>query len=708
MTLELRGSAYIMFGIFTLIGCQPEPIAPQPEPVSEKSILLITIDTLRADRVGAYGDPLAQTANMDALAAEGVLFREAHSVTPLTLPAHASILTGMYPKNHKIRDNAGFRLGDEAFSIAEALQEAQYHTAAFVSAYVLDGAFGLGQGFDVYRDPFHPMDVSAMNVFGELELPSIEVVNAAISWWKHTEGSKFAWVHLYDPHTPWNPPTEWSGDPYRAEVSYVDSVIGRLLDTAGKDSLIILTSDHGESLWEGGEREHGMLIHRAVTRVPLIVRPPGGLQKGAQKDSRTLPYAPLRPSGVDGDLNLEAVPDAPKAAHVVDTAVSGVDIAATIAEHVGLAFQSDGRSLMPAIRQESLESQTVYAETLFPAYHYGFHPLTALQTDDRRVEIGAWARAEKWTTGKKIRVSDATLARSRQFFGDEIPQPAPPLGEQASALAALGYIADSVPLDLDGAPDPRDLIDVVSQIQLAQGEEASVAIPKLLAILESHPLLVDARLGLSLKYTEAGDLDSALAACETILESYPMQTTVLNNAAILARQLKRPKEALAYAERLMAINANDPRGYRIAAAIHVDAEAPKEVISIAEAGLKQAPEDPNLLYLLGLAYIFERQPAKAIPLLKAAQQHGSRAGDISLWLAMATERSGEIDQAISLYEKAAQKMTGDLRPWVFGGIMLVNANRCAEAKSFLVNAARRGAIADPTVQAALQKCQIRL
>ena len=696
-----------MFGIITVVACQSE-LPASDEPVTQNNhVLLITVDTLRADRIGAYGDPLAKTPNMDSLASEGVLFREAHSATPLTLPSHASILTGLYPRQHQIRDNSGFRLGDEALTIAEVLQAAEIHTAAFVSAYVLDGAFGLSQGFDLYRDPFHPMDVSAMSVFGELELPSIEVVNAAISWWKHTEGPKFAWVHLYDPHAPWNPPTDWSGDPYRAEVSYVDSVIGRLIDTVGSETMIILTSDHGESLWEGGEREHGMLIHRAVTRVPLIVRPPGGMPAGETQLPRTLPHQVRRPEGIDSTLNLEPVPDAPKAAHVVNTGVSLVDIAATIAAHLELQFVSDGRSLLPALQMEPLKPVTVYSETLFPAYHYGFHPLTALQTGEKRVELGVWDHGERWTTGDPMPVSEADNDQNRQFFGTEIPQPSPPIGEQGSALAALGYIADSVTLQLEEAPDPRDLIHVVSQIQMAQLESPDIAIPKLEAILSEYPLLVDARLSLSLKYTEAGQLDLALAECAFILDTYPMQTTVLNNAAILSRQLNQPKAALAYAERLIEINASDPRGYRIAAAIHVDAEAPAQVIAVAEAGLVHAPDDPNLLYLLGLAYIFENKPAQSLPHLKSAQQHGSRAGDISLWLAIATERSGDVDGAIALYEKAAQKMTGDLRPWVFGGLMLANANRCSEAESFLVNAARRGAIADPTVQAALKKCQIR-
>ena len=259
------------------IACTPAPIPPPPVAATARpDILLVTIDTLRADRVGAYGDPLAKTPTLDGLAADAALFRQAHSVTPLTLPSHASMLTGRYPVHHGLRDNGGFRLEDAVPTLATALQDAGYTTGAFVSAFVLDGAWGLDRGFSTYRDPFHPQKVAQVGAFGEVELPSAEVVNAAAAWWREAEAPRFAWVHLYDPHTPWREHPDWDGDPYRGEVAFADTLLRRLIELTDNEDLVIVTSDHGEGLWDHGEREHGLLLSPSVTRVPLIVRPPGG------------------------------------------------------------------------------------------------------------------------------------------------------------------------------------------------------------------------------------------------------------------------------------------------------------------------------------------------------------------------------------------------------------------------------------------------
>ena len=359
--------------VLLVLGCSSEPLLEELEaaapPVKARDtgppdILLITIDTLRADRVGAYGDPEARTPVIDGLAAGGVLFREAHSVTPLTLPSHATLLTGQLPREHGLRDNAGFRLPDEVHTLAEAMRIQGYQTGAFVSAYVLDGAWGLDQGFQVYRDPFHPQDVSRLGAFGEVELPSAEVINAAVGWWEAVQGPRFGWVHLYDPHTPWVEHAAWEGDPYRGEVHHADQALSRLISTVGPDTLIVLTSDHGESLWEHGEREHGVLLGRSVTRVPLIIRPPAPMSGTATVTAIPGQQPPVqRPEGVDTELNLGPVPDAPTASRVIETPVSGLDIAPTIADYAGARLESLGRSLRPAMEGETMQPVPIYSET---------------------------------------------------------------------------------------------------------------------------------------------------------------------------------------------------------------------------------------------------------------------------------------------------------------------------------------------------------
>ena len=177
---------------------------------------------------------------------------------------------------------------------------------AFISAYVLSHSWGLDQGFDVYHDPFHPRDLLQVAAFGEAQLPAGEVLNVAKQWWKSQpiDVPKFGWVHLYDPHTPWEPPADWEGDPYRGEISKVDHLLREMLVLAD-DAWIIVTSDHGEGLWEHGEREHGVLLGRGVTWVPLIVRPPGGVKGSMRKPQPEVHLTIDRPEGVDESLNLE-------------------------------------------------------------------------------------------------------------------------------------------------------------------------------------------------------------------------------------------------------------------------------------------------------------------------------------------------------------------------------------------------------------------
>ena len=185
----------------------------------------------------------------------------------------------------------------------ESLKASGYSTGAFISAYVLSHSWGLAQGFETYHDPFHPQDLLEVAAFGEAQLPGNEVLNVAKSWWRDEERSnpdtpRFAWVHLYDPHTPWDPPKTWEGDPYRGEIAKVDHWLGEFFEMTD-DSWVFVTSDHGESLWEHGEREHGVLLHRYVTRVPLIVRPPHGMSGSEEHQAATWLGINMRPDGVD-------------------------------------------------------------------------------------------------------------------------------------------------------------------------------------------------------------------------------------------------------------------------------------------------------------------------------------------------------------------------------------------------------------------------
>jgi tetratricopeptide (TPR) repeat protein len=691
-----------MYLAFLLLSCTPElpqKYTKEKEEPQNINVLLITIDTLRADRVGAYGDKKAQTPNIDSLAQRGVLFREAHSHSPLTLPSHSSILTGLYPSEHGVRDNSGFSLSEDVRTITEALDEHGYDTAAFVSAFVLEHSWGLDQGFDLYHDPFHPTELAKVAAFGEAQLPSADTINAAQAWWKRTKGPKFAWVHLYDPHTPWSTPT---GDPYRGDIAQVDRNLKRLLEQTTENDLIILTSDHGESLWEHGEREHGVLLHRSVTRVPLIIRPPKAMTGLFSPPPKDNPLVIVRPKGVDPRLDLEPVQDAPTAAMVVEDVVRLIDIAPTIADYTGVSFAASGLSLLPFIEGKEQEPRIAYAETLFPHYQLGWSPLKMAQDDLRRVEEGSFTKAKLWESGMESLPTAELLLEIKQKFGSKIPVPGAVSTSQQEALAALGYMAgnDIPKQDLD----PRNQIQVFAELFHAESLPPRQSIQALRILIDSHPNMIHARTAIALQFVQLGELERALRETEAALIIRPSDPQNLNNAALLARQLKHYEAALSFARAMRVSSPTDVRSYRIETAIHVDQEKPEAVIESATAGLLLAPDDPNLHYLISLAYIFSQQPEMALKHLSEAKKNRSQAKDISLWQGISYERLKQIDNAVSYYDQATQDMPQDLRAWARAGVLLAENNRCTEARRFLSNAILRGASLDIRMQDALKKC----
>jgi len=703
------------------LGCAGAPEAPVAPPApaapARPDVLLISVDTLRADRVGAYGDPLARTPTMDALAASGALFRQAHTVTPLTLPAHATLLTGRLPRSHGLRDNAGFRLDAGVPTLAEALRAGGYTTGGFVGAYVLDSAWGLDRGFDIWDDPFHPQDVAEAGAFGEVSRPGAEVVNAALAWWRAAPAPRFAFVHLYEPHAPWDPPADNpAGDPYRADIARADALLARLLAGVGKEAVVVLVSDHGEGLWDHGEREHGLLLGPSVTRVPLLIRAPAVTPGPAVSPGPTPTVPTRRPAGADAGLDLRPVPDAPRARRVVDGPVGLADVAPTIATLAGLDLPgADGADLSPALAGGAAPARPVVAETFFPLFHYGWAPLTAALDGESRLEVGvhrslcAWAVDPLCAAATVAPPSHALDAAREAGRGAGDPRPGPVAADTAAALAALGYTASPAPAAGAPAPttDPRDAIGRVARLEAAEALPAAEGLAPLRALLQEDPGLFDAALALSTREAATGDIAAARATLDALLARAPAHPLALANAAALARAAKDAPAALGFARRLQALNPHDPRGWRIEAGLAVDSGDPRAVRRAAEAGLARAPGDPNLHYLAALAEIEAGDPLLAVSHLESARKNGSRATDIDLWLGAATQRAGQIDAARAHYDAAVKSMPGDGRPWAMAGWMLYKAGRCPDAWPYLINVAKRGGAADPKVQEAVRACDPR-
>ncbi len=419
---------------------------------SRPNLVLITLDTTRADVLGCYGGSV-ETPVMDRLAAEGVRFDNAWTVTPLTLPSHASILTGLYPPSHGIRENTNFRLAPGVRTLAEHLQENGYRTRAAVSSFVLSGIFGLDQGFDLYDEPrsgekFMPGGRSVE--FREiLERKAGETTDRAL-YGLDPAGDQpyFLWVHYFDPHSTYEPPepfaSQYREDLYRGEVAYVDSEIGRLLSELKErglleNTLVAVVADHGESLGEHGEATHGLFIYRSTIQVPLILHMPGVVEKGAV---RTDPV-----SVVD----------------LVPTVLDLMEVAP-----ITLPVEAAGRSVAVAV-----QSRPLYSESELSMRAYGWAPLYSLHDGDTRFIAAPEPELYDMAAdrGEQVNLAPSRPEQLRDWqrrlavLVDRFPPP-PEIGtagledEDRSLLMSLGYVSGSgSPKVTDGDPaDPKDQV----------------------------------------------------------------------------------------------------------------------------------------------------------------------------------------------------------------------------------------------------------
>jgi len=311
------------------------------------NILLITIDTLRADRLSCYGSQHPKTPHIDDLGERGVLFSRAFANTSTTLPSHANILLGVTPNYHGVHENLNFIVSEELLTLAEHLKNNGYATGAFVGAYPLDSRFGLSQGFDIYDDNYSR--IHTVN-FTTLERSAEAVIKGALEWLQGRRSPWFLWIHCWDPHTPYEPPepfkTQYKEYLYEGEVAYVDLALGKLLDHLKENSLfdstlIIFTGDHGESLGQHGEKTHGFFAYNSSTWIPLIIS---------------------HPATVPGRVG-----------HYV----SHIDIFPTVCDVLGIEKPSflQGISLLPALKGMKLPERPIYFESLYPYYSRGWAPL---------------------------------------------------------------------------------------------------------------------------------------------------------------------------------------------------------------------------------------------------------------------------------------------------------------------------------------------
>ena len=626
----------LVAGLSSAVACRPDPPLDEPD-LAARDVLLITIDTLRFDATGFSGADLVETPVMDGVAAGGWVSDNAHAHAVMTLPSHASILTGLYPHQHGIRDNAGFRLDPALPTLATLLGEHGYRTAAFVSAFPLDRRFGLDTGFDHYDDAYEGYGTGA---FTFPERPGDETVSRAVAWWAANENSpRFMWVHLFTPHFPYQPAESlakrYADRPYYGEAATADAHLGPLLaplvraDDGG--TIVVITSDHGESLGEHGEATHGLFAYEATLKIPLVFWAPG-----------------LVPATRDAEL----------ARHV--------DIVPTLLDLLALDAPAGlpGRAIFaPSADPRGVES---YFEALGAHLNRGWAPLYGTIVAGRKaIDLPLRELYDlESDPGERVNLADrrpdeldrllrripagAQSAIDREALDDE----------ELARLRSLGYVASNVggsPGAADVELDPKRLIHIDRKLQnaltLYNRGRWERAVAELLEILEEQPGMAVAYGHLSFIY---GDLGRVREAAEVLVRA---RATGVDNEVIrrkLALHLVRLGDADA-ADRVLSIDARsvDPETQlalgRIAAATGRSDEARARFRRATELDptLPEARIDEGVL-LLTEGRLDEAESALTEGL--AAQPHAEG------WNAMGVLRSrrGDAPGAIDAWRKALE------------------------------------------------------
>jgi arylsulfatase A-like enzyme/Tfp pilus assembly protein PilF len=656
-----------------------------------QNVLLITLDTTRADHLGCYGYGPAKTPNLDALAREGVRFARVYCPAPLTLPSHSSIMTGLYPATHGVRNN-GHQLAPKFRTLAEILKGQGFATAAFVSSFSVDSRFGLGRGFDVYDDTFQPQ----APLKGANAERRAEETFARFSRWLDRQGGLrfFAWVHYYDPHLPYDPPSpyrEGSADrPYDGEIAYMDHYVGAVLDRLKAKgvldkTLVVVAGDHGEGLGDKVETGHGIFLYEETLRVPLIIQ-----------NSKFFPH----PCVVPGAVRL-------------------VDVAPTILETIGLrpeAAGMEGQSLLSRARKPTGEDLDALIESFYPRENFGWSELVGIVSGPWKLIQAPRPELYDLANDPGENVDLAALAAGkatelRQKLEHELvrlsARPDTPGGTPAAKvddqerLRSLGYVNFSPAKPGAVAPDPKDQIGLLKLIQQAQAFEvegkyadAERAYHDIVTAIPDSPesyvnlALVQARLNrfdlaletlgqglarlpdsevllvrLGHTYLVAGKAREALETMDKVLTLDPQSVDALTVAAGILDATGRKDAARSYYERALAIEP-ESRHLRMSYAGNLASTGSlKEAIGVYEQLIVDFPEEQAFYQYAGIAHSYLGEYDRAISLLR--QGLAIRPTAIGYFnLAVAYEKSGDLKEAAAALKLYLEHSQGESEAYI--------------------------------------------
>jgi choline-sulfatase len=574
--------------------------------------------------MGAYGYDAATTPAFDALAERGQIYTRAYSPYPLTIPAHASIHTGLYPPQHGVRDNGDRTLEPSFTTLAERLRDAGYATGAAVAAFVTARQWGFAQGFDGYRD-----DIPRAADFWHASRRGEEVVEDALAWYaaQDPEQPVFLWVHLYDAHLPLEPPEPFASAhpnrPYDGEIAYVDAQLGRLVSAFPEDTLFVVTADHGESNGEHGERDHGLYIYDATQRVPLLFAGPG--------------VAP----------------------GVHETPVSLVDIVPTVLSLLEMPRDPD----LPGVALPSDEERALYMESWQLANRFGIAPHVGVVRGTHKLiatprpELYAWPDSAELADLAQTQPAEvASLELALDELGFEPPSGANAALDPAALaeLAALGYVVGSAPdRPIQDLPDPKDRRDLLEGLHLTSLRTAASpeeAIARLKVLVARYPEVPETRIRLAQFYLRGGD---AVAAERTISDGLALDEGPGLRMALVGPLLEQGRMADAL-ELLLGLRDSydfSPRFRMQLLTTLVAAGRGPEMVDVAEGYMRSYPQDREVPGVLGVYLARHDEEHRAWPLLERARAGERPPPDVCFALAMRSIAAGDRERGLALLDE---------------------------------------------------------
>jgi arylsulfatase A-like enzyme/Flp pilus assembly protein TadD len=600
-----------------------------------RDVVLITIDTLRYDAVGFDGNTRGTTPNLDRFAAEGRVFDQAHSHNTITLPSHTNILTGMLPYQHGVRENAGFRLSPKTPTVATRLKAKGYTTGGFVGAYVLDSRYGLNHDFDNYDELYRHLDEQLE--FKIQQARAEDVVKAALEWYRSQDGKRrFMWVHVYDPHAPYEPPKTYQekfpDNLYLGEVAYTDASLAPLLETlrgVQPAPLVVVTGDHGEGFGDHGELTHGLFCYEATLHVPLFVWCPD-----------------LVPPGRNGVW----------ARHI--------DILPTMLDALGEppAHDLPGQSLLPADRVEAPEGS--YFEALSAAFNRGWAPLRGIESGGVKyidLPIQELYELPKDPREENNLAAGGTPDALRRLRKRLLELPAQPhergtIGsEEAAKLRSLGYLTGSNELKTTYGPaeDPKTLIKVDQTIHvftgLMQEEKYDEAVEVSRRVVKENPHMKIGYQNLSSALVAKKDVPAAIRVMEQATANGAGGETMDRRRGLLLSEIGRSAEAVKVLMQYQ--ESEDPESLNALGIVLSDAGRPTEALPIFARAMELDPSGADGFQNTGIALLKLNRPAAARDNLEMALKFGKRHARAWNALGVAYQQLGDEPKAIHAWEE---------------------------------------------------------